>query len=210
MKDYQNKRAFTITIVISCFIILCSDYGISQTKNNIDQMFIRHIDVDGDGLEDDVNLYLNGEGWDKPLNWILSISTKGQVIFEHKSNDALIDSFFNDNAFVDQKCKSYLECKKKYYLEDLLYYLFIKTDLSQNMHAFDKNNTGSIYYVAKNELMTKYSLTETEANETVEWMIKKIKLNEVNILYIPLTPVLTELPRMFVNRVGKFVTIYEW
>lgn len=208
-KYFKNSRSSFLIIFVG-FLTLYPNRGFTQSNNIIDRVILRYLDFTGDGVEDEIKLHLIGDNWDKPLNWILTISTKGQQIFEHKSNDTKIDSFFSDSTFMDGSCKSYLECKKQYYLKDLLFYLFIKTDLSKNMHAFDKNNSGSIHFIAKNELIKKYNLSESEASEIVEWMIKKIKSNETNILYVPLSPVMTELPRMFVDRVGRFVTIYQW
>lgn len=208
-KHLINILSFTF-ITFVYLLILYPNCGFTQSIDNTNQTLIRHIDFTGDGVEDEIKIQLRGESWVKPLDWILTLSTKGKQIFERETNDAKIDSFFNDNAFVDGSCKSYLECKKQYYVKYLIANLFIKTDLSKNMHAFDKNNSGSIHYVAKNELVVKYNLSESEANETVEWMIKKIKSNKAYILYLPLSPVLSDLPRMFVDRVGKFVTIYQW
>lgn len=145
-----------------------------------------------------------------PFKWILTISSKGKKIFEHKSDDKWLDAFFNDNGYVNDVCASYVECKKHYYLVDLIDHLVIETDLSPNLHAYSKNNEGSIYYVAKKELVEKFHLSEPDAAKTIDWMIKKLKTKKIPVLYVPISPVQTMFPQMYVDRVGSFVTIYEW
>jgi hypothetical protein len=121
-----------------------------------------------------------------------------------------MDKFFNDKEYVNDTCTSYIDCKKQYYLTEIMTHLFVKTDLSVNSHAFDRNNPGSIHTIAKQELMDKYHLSVTEALETVDWMITKLNTKQTQVLYVPRSPVMSELPRMYVDRVGAFVTIYQW
>ena len=89
-------------------------------------------------------------------------------------------------------------------------HLIVKTDLSPNIHAYDKSNSGSIHFVAKKDLIDKFHLSESEAIRTIDWMIEKLKTKETPVLYVPISPVQSEFPRMYVDRVGQFVTIYEW
>ena len=86
----------------------------------------------------------------------------------------------------------------------------VKTDLSPNFHAFSKENEGSIYFVAKKELIEKYKLSESDAIKTVDWMINRLKTKKTPVLYIQSSPVTSEYPIMYVDRVGTFVTIYNW
>jgi hypothetical protein len=205
-----NRR---LIVVISVFLLALTSAPpslLSQTKDNVDQRIEKHIDVTGDGIDDDIVLHLKGETWNKPFKWTLTIISRGKTIFEHKSGDTWLDAFFNDKGYVNKTCPSYLECKKQYYLKDLINNLVVKTDLSPNIHAYDKSNLGSIHSIAKKELMTKFHLSEAEAIKTVDWMINKLKTKETPVLYVPISPVQSEFPRMYVDRVGQFVTIYEW
>jgi hypothetical protein len=202
-----------LLLVISVFLLALTSAPpsvFSQTKDNIDQRIEKHIDVTGDGIDDDIVLHIKGENWNKPFKWTLTIASSGKTIFEHKSNDAWLDGFFNDKGYVNDTCASYLECKKQYYLNDLMKYLIKKTDLSPNIHAYDKSNSGSIHIVARKELIDKFHLSEADAIKTIDWMINKLRTKEASVLYVPISPVQSEFPRMFVDRVSNFVAIYEW
>jgi hypothetical protein len=201
-----------LLVVISVFLLplTCAPPSVfSQTKDNVDQRIEKHIDVTGDGIDDDIVLHIKGESWNKPFKWILTISSKGKKIFEHKSDDTWLDAFFNDKGYVNDTCASYLECKKQYYSNDLMKYLIVKTDLSPNIHAYDKSNSGSIHIVAKKELLGKFHLSKPDVIETIDWMIEKLKKKTL-VLNVPISPVQSEFPRMYVDRVGTFVTIYKW
>lgn len=210
----MNKGINNRIIVVISAILLALTYApssaFSQTKGNIDQRIEKHIDVTGDGIDDDIILRIKGKSWNKPFKWTLTIVSKGKSIFEHKSDDTWLDAFFSDKGYVNDTCTSYLECKKQYYLNNLINNLIVKTDLSPNIHAYDKSNAGSIHTVARKELMDKFHLSEADAIKTIDWMIKKLKTKDAPVLYVPISPVQSEFPRMFVDRVGKFVTIYEW
>jgi hypothetical protein len=210
----MTKSINKIFIVAISALLLTMTYAPSsafaQTKDNIDQRIEKHIDVTGDGIDDDLILHITGESWSRPFNWTLIIVSKGKTIFERKSDDTWLDAFFSDKGYVNETCASYLECKKQYYLKDLINALIVKTDLSPNIHAYDKGNSGSIHFIAKKELMDEFHLSESEANKTIDWMIEKLKTKETPILYVPISPVQSEFPRMYVDRVGQFVTIYEW
>jgi len=200
-----------------CFLVFLSmastikATGRSQDQEaRVDQVLNREIDVTGDGVKDLITLHLKGLGWQAPFNWELSIRSKGKLIFSHESDDSWLDKFFNDPGYVDDQCKSYLACKMKYYLHDLLDHLFIATDLSPNDHAYDKTDSGSIHFVARQELENRFKLPASEAEETVNWMIQKLKSGKTWVLYVPISPVLSEYPRMYVEKVAAFITIYEW
>lgn len=192
------------------FLLITASPGFVMSEESVDQMIVKHIDVTGDGIGDDIILNIKGENWNKPFKWMLTISAKGKIIFKHTSDDTWLDKFFNDRGYVNETCKLYLECKKQYYLKDLPDHLIIKTDLSQNNHAYDKSNPGSVHFAAKKELTKTLKLSEAEATKTVEWMTKKLKTGQVPVLYVPKSPVQSEFPKMYVDKVGQFVTIYEW
>ncbi len=209
MNGSINNRFFLL-ILTAQLVIFLGATGSAQQNETVDQKLVKRIDVTGDRIDDEIILHIKGENWNKPFKWTLAIVSGGKTVFEHKSDDTWLDAFFNDKGYVNDTCASYLECKKQYYLNNLLKYLTIKTDLSPNIHAYDQSNSGSIHTVARKELMDKFHLSEAEAIKTVDWMIRKLKTKETSVLYVLISPGQSEFPRMFVDRVGKFVTIYEW
>ncbi len=48
-----------------------------------DQLVVKHIDVTGDGIDDEIRFNIKGENWNTPLNRTLTIVAKGKIIFKH-------------------------------------------------------------------------------------------------------------------------------
>jgi hypothetical protein len=116
-------------------------------------------DVTNDQVEDLIVFKIQAESWEKPIKWTLQIYDNNDLIFRISADDSFLDSFFNDHNFV-KDCTSYLECKKKYYFQDFFRNMVVRTDLSQNPHAFSKDNSSSIHYVAHDEIVKRFGLSE--------------------------------------------------
>jgi hypothetical protein len=141
--------------------------------------------------------------------WILKIYDKKDLIFHISADDSFLDSFFNDHNFV-QDCTSYLECKKKYYFHDLFKNMVVRSDLSQNPYAFSKDNNSSIHYVARDEIVKRFGLSDEESKKIIEKLINRLKGGEISLLYIPISPVQTMFPKVYVTELRSFITVYEW
>jgi hypothetical protein len=214
------KAVVVLVFLLFCWAVFLEVFWIPANRHRakeetaaspgapVDEVIVRRMDVTGDGIEDEIRINIKGENWNKPFRWTLKIAAKGKTVFTHFSDDAWLDKFFNDKGYVAGSCKTYLECKKEYYLADLPENLFSKTDLPLNSYAYDSKNTGSVYAVAKDELTGKLGLSAKNAVETIDWMVNRMKTGQVQVLNVPRSPVQSESPRMYVAPVGQFVTIY--
>lgn len=209
MANSFNSKLLVVSIVFIA-VISVALLTFFRVKDSVDQKIEKYMDVTGDGIDDEIIIHIKGKSWEQPFTWTLTIVSNGKKVFEHESDDTRLDISFNDKGYVNDTCASYIACKKQYYLTEMRKHLFIKTDLSPTSHVFDRNNPGSIYTIAKQELMDKFHLCEADANKTVDGMVAKLKSKQVQVLYVPVSPVLSEFPRMYVDRVGTFVTIYQW
>jgi hypothetical protein len=176
----------------------------------VDQVITRNIDVTGDGLKDRIVIHLKGANWRSPFQWSLRIYSEGKLVFSHDSDDVGLDRFFADRGYVDDGCGSYLKRKQEYYLHYLPDGLVVIDGFAQDGSTFDKANSGSIYAVAQQELTEKFKLSPSAASRSVGRIIENVRSRKSPALSVPISPVQGEYPRMFVEEVGAFVTVYRW
>jgi len=85
----------------------------------LDTTIIRNVDLTGDSVADSVVLNLHITSWNEPVTWEFCILHDRDTLFREKGNDTRIDKIFGDPEFMN-RCDSYLECKKRWYLERML------------------------------------------------------------------------------------------
>ena len=175
----------------------------------IDETLTKYLDVTGDGQDDRIILRIRGRDFTHPFTWSLEIESNGKCVFRHESDDAWLDRFFHDVGYVDD-CNGYVGCKRKYYFHDLLEFMFIRTDLSGNPHAFDEANSGSIHTIGRKHLTDVCRVSDKTASDIVRRMMDQIQSGKAVLLYVPISPVHSEIPRMYVSEVERFVPIYQW
>jgi hypothetical protein len=201
-------RSFII-LYFACSLLLPFHLSVAQ-NNSVDQIIEKSIDVTGNGVRDIVSLRLKADNWESPIMWTLEIISGGSIIFRHESNDTWLNQFFNDEGYVNDTCKNYIDCKKQYYLHDLPKNIVVVQKISSATYSTDIHNPGGTRIVAKKELIEKFQLSEQEAEETVEWIVNMMKSGPVTLLSINISPVQTSFPKMYVDKVKDFVVIYEW
>lgn len=210
MIEVSVKLKILLIVLFSYFLVSnLSAHSNLDVQAIVDETITKQIDVTGDGKVDIIVLKLKGKDLLHPFVWTLEITSNGEQIFNHTSDDVWLDKNFHDQGFV-LHCEGYVQCKHKYYYHDLLDNLFIKTDLSANPHAFDISNQGSIHWIAKKYLVNKHDLTENKAEKIIQKMMLQIKTGSTSIMYVPISPVQTEFPQMYVEEIRDFVTIYHW
>ena len=187
-----------------------SEARLQSAEPAVDQVITRNIDVTGDGVTDRIVIHLKGANWRSPFHWSLRIYSKDRLVFSHDSDDAGLDRFFADRGFVDDGCGSYLKCKQEYYLHYLPDSLVVSGGFAQDGSVCDKANSGSIYAVAQKELTEKFKLSPPAAARVVTRIVERLRTGKAPVLSVPISPVQGEYPRMFVEEVGAFVTVYRW
>jgi hypothetical protein len=203
------KSNIVKTIIVFLFLLFCwtvyiEVFWIPVHRTVIDKKS-RRLDVTGDGVDDEIRLSLSGKDWNNPIKWTLTVVSNGKIVFEHSADDAWLDKFFNDKGYVDDKCANYLWCKKQYYLEDMLKGRFTHSKPSKMRD--DGRYWEEVGRTSQKELTTKFSLSAKEAETTSDWIIERLKTQNVELLNVPISPVQSGEVAMYVPRVKYFVII---
>jgi len=212
-KQEEKKMICRTILLIAIFILPNIAIGAdNQNQNNslpIIETLTRNVDVTGDGTLDTIVLDLYGKNWETPFQWKLTIKDKDKAIFNYYSDDKYLDQFFADGV-KDLECSEYLTCKKKYYENYILDHLIAIEDFSPDHEAYDKDYEGSIYVIAKKELIDVYHITDSQASKVIESMIRRLRKGKTLILNIAHSYVEDVDMKMYVPEVNGFVSIYSW
>jgi hypothetical protein len=176
----------------------------------VDQTLTREADLTGDGKPERIALRLEGDSWQAPFRWSLSIASVGKIVFSRQSDDSPIDSLFSEKGFVDDKCDSYIACKRQYYLHDLLDNLIVKADWPADHHALVDDSSGSVRETLFEQLTGEYRITPGQVAAIVTAVKAKLRTKRAVLIYVPVSPVYSERPRVWIQAVGAFVTLYRW
>jgi len=190
--------------------VYANESGNYSSRKRIDKQLFRYFDVTGDGKNETILLHVHAQNIEAPFFWTLEIKEDDKVIFRHESNDKDFNEIFNEPSYFDDTCFDPVDCKRQYYFHYLLYRPFIRTDMSKNRLVFDRSYLGSIYHVAKRFLMEECGVGEKRAIKIIERMVTRIKSGKAVLLKIPLSPVLDDIPHLYVNEVKRFVPVYSW
>ena len=121
-----------------------------EKKKPIDQIVSRSIDVDGDGIEDKIELHVKGKDFFAPFRWELKIYSKETIIYQRSGNNERIEPFFSDPNYIGG-CTGYDDCKCQWFFEKFLGRMIVRMSRG-NVGVFDKTAPNSIYVIAKQHL----------------------------------------------------------
>lgn len=203
------SRIGALAALLSVFSTGPAYEGEIATIDRVDETLTREVDVTGDGKLDLIALNFRGESWQAPFRWTLTIKSMGKVIFEHKSDDTWMNPFFADKDYV-LDCTDYVSCKKKYYERDILEVLVDARIPLPDSRIFDRDYPRSIYEVARDELVGKYHVSESQASLIIAAMISRLQSGGIPVLLVPVSAVQANYPIMYAPEVSGFVRIYEW
>ena len=177
---------------------------IEKDNSSLDTTLIRLVDLTGDSIADTVVLNLHISSWNEPVSWELYIVHDHDTLYRVAGDDARIDKFYGDPEFMYQ-CDSYLECKKKWYLEQLINFRVEKLEPGNRRREI-AHNYGKHFAEMEN---SEYGLRLDEALANWQWLWeyyadKPIVTFEIRTALESSTPVLT-----FHSKLGKFVPIYH-
>jgi hypothetical protein len=180
--------------------------NLDKTKP-IDRVITKLADVDGDGIEDKIELHIKGKNFNSPFKWELKIYSKGKIIYQSSGSNERIEPIFSQQNYITD-CTGYDECKCKWFFHDYLDQMIIKMS-SENAGVFDKTAPNSIYATAKKYLRKEYKknpkLVDKAINNAVERLLsgKTVAIQAFDEPEIP-TP-----PMVWMPEFKRFVPIYE-
>ncbi|HEY6873050.1 MAG TPA: hypothetical protein VI298_10035 [Geobacteraceae bacterium] len=176
-------------------------------KKPIDQVITKLADVDGDGLEDKLELHLKGKDFHSPITWGLKIYSKGKVIYQRSGSNKRIEPFFSQKGYI-AGCTGYDDCKCKWFFHDYLDQMIIKMT-SENAGVFDKTAPNSIYATAKKYLHKEYKKNPKFVDKAINNAVERLLSGKAVAIQAFDEPEITTPPMIWMPEFKRFVPIYE-
>jgi hypothetical protein len=201
------KLLALMTFGLTAVVQACVFTGVAaeNPRAAVDKVIIRNVDITGDGKPDTITLRVTGKDMFSPLKWTLTISSLGETVLSHTSDDKdkHIDGFFRDEGYVGE-CKGYLECKSKWYFKDLLSILIVpKTGyhLGGIMPGIEE--------VAGQYLAKRFGVRGEKAKAIISDIKTRLGKGQAIMISIPDTPAISDPIMVFSPQVRRFVEIYQ-
>jgi len=179
---------------------------IPPPETPLDSTLERSVDVTGDGEPDRIVLYLEAASSQAPVHWMLEVEARGRIVYRYQSDDGAIDSLFSDPGAVGN-CKTYLECKRRYYLESILGGIVEPGPSDPDDPMFDPSDAASIHTVARDFLVEECGKSGAAAERIVKAMIERLRSGKGLLLNVPKSPIESLPAMMYVEDVGRFVPV---
>ena len=166
-------------------------------------------DISGCGVSDSIFYLVTADRLGNPLFWALTIEDcGGNILFYHSACACESDEFFGSEDYIVRR--TYEGTRRDWFFVDLPGRLITKRRFSQDSGIFDRNNSASIYRVARNFLMDKFQVSLEKASELTEALALKVMKEEVTLLTIYKNPSEHSDPMIFLKEIRQFVPIGQW
>lgn len=176
-----------------------------SSRGAIDTVLVRTVDLRSDGRPDTVALHIVADGCAAPFTWTLTITSDARRIYSVHQDDSRLDRFFGDEGYV-AGCRGYLECKRKYYFNDLLAdSLDPPFDLEG---VLDTAQSNTLRAVAGSYLAEHLGPAEERVGRIVSSMERLLRSNRAFVICVSTSPVTHDPLMMYVPELDEFVPIY--
>jgi len=194
-----------MTLCLTAIALACSFSGVVAEDPHaaVDKVFVREVDVTGDGKPDTITLRVIGKDMYSPLKWTVTISSLGETVLSQTREDKDINGFFGDEGYVGD-CRGYLECKSKWYFKDLLSILVVPKsgyDLEGIMPGIEG--------VAGKYLAERLGVRGEKAKALVSGIKNRLQKGQAIVISIPDTPATANPIMVFSPEVRRFIEIYQ-
>ncbi len=169
-----------------------------------DTTLIRMVDLTGDSVVDTIMLNLHLSSWNEPVTWELYIFHDCDTLFKVMADDSRIDRFYGDPEFMYQ-CGSYLECKKKWYLEQLIDFPVEKLEPGNERREFFL--TFGKHYAEMED--SEYGPTQEEALANWQWLCEHYADKPMVHFRVRSALESSTASMTFHPKLGKFVPLYH-
>jgi hypothetical protein len=173
----------------------------------IDQVVSKSTDVDGDGIEDKIELRIKGKNFNSPFKWELKIYSKDKIIYERKGINERIEPFFQNSSYIGG-CTGYDDCKCQWFFQKFLNRMIVKMS-HDNVGVFDKDAPNSIYVIAKKYLKKEYKKNPKLVDNAIENAVERLLSGKIVTIVVPDEPEITTPPMVWMPEFGRFVPVYE-
>ncbi len=188
-------------------IILVTQVHAEPIDNNapIDKEIIRHEDITGDGIPEEIKIKLKAKNLMSPMEWSLTIKSKGETIYhKHQKDSRQIDERFTElESDTCYKARTVLECKRNFYFNSLGVHI-IRED------GYDKNGIVEIPSYPINGIINRYKVSRKKAENIYRRARNQILEGTAVLVVFETSPIQTSYPlEMYIKELGGFITIYE-
>jgi hypothetical protein len=164
----------------------------------------QNLDVTGDGKPETITLFIKAANVHAPVQWLLTIESNGNTIFDRDGDDTDIDPQFNDREAMPG-CPDYLQCKQKYYFEYMMGSLVDHNWDPDDL--LDMQRGGKLSSRVYQSLQRCCSINGPKADAIVADFERRIKERKAIILNPPVSPTESGPLMMYSAEAGQFVEI---
>jgi len=176
-------------------------------KKPIEQTIIKSIDVDGDGVEDRIELRIKGKNFNSPFRWELKIFSRDKIIYQRSRSNERIEPFFSDANYIGG-CTGYDDCKCQWFFQKFLDRMIVKMS-RDNVGVFDKKAPNSIYVIAKKHLKKEYKKSPELVDSAIKNAVERLLSGKTVTIVVPDEPEITTPPMVWMPEFSRFVPVYE-
>jgi hypothetical protein len=192
--------------VLIC-LLLCG-VPLADQPESIHRVFTARGDVTGDGQIRDLKIEVIGASIGAPFKWSLTISDlNGTVLHRVERDDAWLDRFFGDKGYV-KECSDYRDCKSRYYYHDLPQSIFASITPAGTRWTSDRFLDSNLRATATTYL-TQHGAAGDAIAPAISEMRDILGKPGFHVLAVPISPVQSEAPMIWVPRVRMFVPFYQ-
>lgn len=172
--------------------------------SSIDSRLVEVVDVTGDGEGDEISVRLRAKDILSPFSWELSINSRDHILLKHESDDTWMNSFFGEPGYMGG-CAGYIECKQKYYFNDLIKNIVVPYSMVNIDGIVDAK---SIYPIASKYLQEN-SISAVQIERIIPDLQARIKAERAVFLTVPISPLMTRGLLVYSPIINKLVLVYE-
>jgi hypothetical protein len=166
-------------------------------------------EISGCGMSDSVYFRVTGDRFGNPLVWSLTVKDcRGVLLFYYSACVCASDEFFESEDYI--LSRSYQGSMRDWFLVDLPERVVSRRKFSQGSAIFDRNNSGSVYRVARDYLVEKLQLPTEKAIELTEALAMRLMKEEVTLLTVYRNPSDNDDAMIYLKEIRQFVPIGRW
>jgi hypothetical protein len=204
----QIMTRIVLLLVLALLGALIAQRGTAQESVVIDKALIKRGQVAANGDEQVLALHITGKSINEPFAWTFTITdSHGNVTYHAARNDAWLDTFFKDTAYVGH-CSGYSACKQRYYFHDLPESIFRVLEPSQESWGQDAFDQENLRDVAGRFLRAK-GLPPDRVERALAEMAQILAKPGFHVLDVPQSAVQSDPPMIWVPSVESFVPFHE-
>jgi hypothetical protein len=189
-------------------LILVAANAQAMDGNAVDRAFTATGDITGDGAQDQLVIHVSGRSMTSPFTWTLVIKDpQGHVLLDMKTDDSKSDAFFAQRGYEDN-CSDYVSCKQQYYFKDIPKAVFDCLQPVQRRKLPDGSDDMSWKPFAV-EFFAKHKVPTAIQRAAMAEMQRTLSQASLPILVVPMSPVQSGPPMVWVQAVRSFVPIFQ-